>query len=72
MAWENTGKSRFRQTRWRRTIIIQVEQQDSFYRHWFRWKDATLNDLQDAVFGSVENRTIEVPNIRLVTRRSST
>lgn len=51
MTWVNTGKMRFRQTRWRRRIIIQVEQRDSWHTHWHRWHDATLDDLQDAAFG---------------------
>ena len=66
MAWQNTGNARWRQTRWLRKMVIQVEQRDDFHAHWYRWKDATFDDLQDAVFKKEENRAIDVPALRLV------
>lgn len=65
MAWVNTGRMRFRQTRWLRRVVVQVQQRDSFYTHYERWKDATLDDMQDAVVAE-SARNIEVPHLRVV------
>lgn len=61
MDWKLTGATRVRQT-WRSRIVIQVEEQNTFHQHRFRWRDATLNDLQDLA-PSIQ---VSVPSLKLV------
>ncbi len=41
-----TGEIRVRMTFLRRRLIVQVKVRDAFHTHLFKWRDATLADLQ--------------------------
>ena len=45
--WKLTGEVRVRMTRLRHKLIVQVKVRDGFHTHLFKWRDATLADLQD-------------------------
>jgi hypothetical protein len=44
--WKLTGEIRVRMTRLRRKLVVQVKVRDGFHKHLFKWRDATLADLQ--------------------------
>ena len=61
MGWKLTGETRVRET-WRRKIVLQVEEQETFHAHIFQWRDATLNDIQDLA-APIQ---VRAPSIKLV------
>lgn len=44
--WKLTGEIRVRMTWLRRNLVVQVKVRDGFHTHLFKWRDATLADLQ--------------------------
>ena len=64
MAYKNTGRVRVRETWLRRRIVLQVEQRDNFYSHWYRWRDARLADLQELPWADAIVPVVQ--NLRLV------
>jgi hypothetical protein len=45
--WKLTGEMRVRLTFWRRRLVVQVKVRNGFHTHLFKWRDATLADLQE-------------------------
>ena len=47
MDYRLTGKTRIRVTRMRQRLVLQVQERETFYDHLWRWRDATMTDVQE-------------------------